>query len=78
MNVLLDKIKSGKIPLRDGYHFYWTAALGGEISGFIQTPEFTVMPKTHGWWRTDDPQKAAKLAEQLYLKENADGESQNS
>lgn len=55
---------SGKIDLIDGYTFHWM--LGGErcpeVYGFTQTPNGATVKGSGGWFRTTDPQAAARIA----------------
>lgn len=67
MNHTENDVGSGKISLKDGYVFYWMAARDGEISGFVEGPHGGIVPKTSGWYRTEDPEKAARYAETVYL-----------
>lgn len=59
--------RSGKIDLKNGHSFHWMRASDGEITGFIETPKGGVLKGSSDWWRTEDPEKAAKAAEVLYL-----------
>jgi len=60
-------LKYGRIPLSDNHQFVWISGNDGEISGHIELPNGAVMSKTYGFWRTNDAQKAANLAEGLFL-----------
>lgn len=57
--------KSGKINLKHNLVFVWSLSDGKvpEIFGHVQTPTGATVKGTSGWYRTDDPQKAAKVAQ---------------
>lgn len=55
---------SGIIPLKDGYRFIWIMS-GNEVWGSVEGPDYRMVPKSGGWYRTTDPQAAAKVAETL-------------
>ena len=55
--------KGGEIDLDDGSLFRWTLEgnRSPEIYGWIEK-DHSIVPKTGGWWRTDDPEEACKRA----------------
>lgn len=58
----------GTVGLKGGHKFIWIRTSGNEIAGHIEKPDMSVLKGTYGFWRTNDEQAAAKLAEELYLR----------
>ena len=54
---------SGIITIANGHRFLWLRSNNGEIYGSVETPECRPVKDSGGWWRTEDPEQAAKLAE---------------
>lgn len=54
---------SGIIKIANGHRFLWLRSNNGEIYGSIENPEYRTVKGSGGWWRTEDPEQAAKLAE---------------
>ncbi len=54
---------SGDIPLNDGHTFRWRIQgdRTPEIYGWIEK-DYSLVPATGGWWRTADPDEAARRA----------------
>lgn len=54
----------GHIDLENGFKFHWVRSgdKTPEISGFIEKPNGGTLKGSSGWYRTDDPQKAAVRA----------------
>jgi hypothetical protein len=45
------------------------SASDGEISGFLERAnDRSIIKGSHGWYRTDDPEKAARIAENNWIK----------
>ena len=61
----------GKIPLQNGATFFWmSSAQDGEISGHVEPPQGGVAKGTSDWYRTTDPQQAARIADQRYCEKH--------
>jgi len=60
--------RSGTKQLDYGFKFIWVAMEDGEISGHVETHEGTVVPRSHGWWRTTDLEQAAQYASVRFVK----------
>jgi len=58
---------SGIIALRNDHAFMWFRGKDGEISGMVDDPEGRTVKGSFGWWRTNDPEAAAKTAQALYV-----------
>jgi len=56
---------AGVIDLKKGYKFSWVLSSGRvpEVFGHVEKPMGGVLCGTSGWYRTDDPKEAAKIAE---------------
>lgn len=56
----------GTIELKGGYRFTWIRSgtpENGEISGNVKRPDGGFVRRLSGWYRTNDPQEAARIAE---------------
>lgn len=54
---------SGIINIANGHRFLWLRSNDGEIYGSVQTPECRPVKGSGGYWRTEDPVAASKIAE---------------
>lgn len=54
-------INQSTLDLGNGYTFEWMLS-GDEIIGHVIKPEGGILAGSSGWWRTEDPQQAAKRA----------------
>ena len=54
---------SGIIDGPKGYRFLWiTNHYGDEISGLVKNADGQTIEGSHGWYRTSDPEAAARRA----------------
>lgn len=51
----------GRIELDNGHTFFWTLE-GKEIYGWVDDTNGIIVNGASGWYRTNDPEKAARLA----------------
>jgi len=56
------KISSGQIPLINGHVFKWYNDEGAEVYGWTENDERMIVKGSSGWFRTTDPELAAKVA----------------
>jgi len=53
----------GTIELESGNRFIWMSSKDGEINGFVERSNGGIIKGTSGWYRTNDPDQAARTAE---------------
>ena len=56
--------KGGIIQMGNGFRFFWSLQGGRhpEIFGHVENPKGGIVPRSSGWYRTSDPEAAAKSA----------------
>jgi len=56
---------TGIVELKNGYKFSWVLSSGTvpEVFGHVEKPMGGILYGTSGWYRTNDPNEAAKVAE---------------
>jgi len=68
MESKIEKIENapdgGVIELGFGYNFLWMSDASGEVYGSVEAPSGQFVSQLSGWWRTKDPEIAAKSAQQ--------------
>lgn len=52
----------GRVNLGEFGIFYWTRMEDGEISGHVEDVGRRIISGTSGWYRTNDPDRAAEFA----------------
>lgn len=54
----------GEVKLKNGHKFRWkmTGTTKPEVYGWIERENGSIITRSAGWWRTTDPEAAAKTA----------------
>ena len=53
----------GIVDLANGFRFVWMRAKDGEVSGFVENADRSIVKGSNGWYRTNDAAVAARIAE---------------